>query len=352
MKITIMVGNGFDIALGIKSSYTDFYEWFCKQPSSSEAIEKMKASIAKEKTWADLELGLGQYTSNFSLENIDKFIACYENIQREIITYLNMQLVQLKNWKHTQDEIVAFSHSIWNFYDEISDQEKNKVRDVANSPINENKEYTFVSFNYTDTLEKILEYISNVNLSTWKYGEKIYAHRINKNVIHVHGTTNEFPIIGVNDETQIANKDLLKAPQFKEFVIKSETVNELGMLWHQQAEDQIEMSRFICVLGMSIGSSDTKWWQNLIQWLSQKSDRHLIIYWYEKDPPNGVSFIKQIQCVNNVKEKFLSYSKLSDENKQSLKRRIHVVINSKKFLYLPPKHVEAGTANELTSVLL
>ena len=145
---------------------------------------------------------------------------------------------------------------------------------------------------------------------------------------------------------------MLKASQFKEFVIKSETVNELGMLWHQQAEEQIEMSQFVCVLGTSLGSSDTKWWQSLIQWLSKNSVRHLIIYWYEKDPPNGVSFIKQIQCVNNVKEKFLSYSKLSVESKQTLKNRIHVVINTRKFLYLPLKHVEAENTNELTSVLL
>ena len=86
MKITFMVGNGFDIGLGIESSYIAFYNWYCKRPSKEEHIQMFKKDImndmsrdipADEKTWADFELGLGEYTANFTKETVYKFIVCY-----------------------------------------------------------------------------------------------------------------------------------------------------------------------------------------------------------------------------------------------------------------------------------
>lgn len=335
MKITILVGNGFDIALGIKSSYTDFYEWYCEQTSSSDAIAEMKENIRKGNTWADLELGLGEYTAFFNQESVNDYIECYDDIQNNIITYLRMQSKVFDSSVYSSYAIESFGRSVWNFYDEVSDQEKTTIRDQINSILSENKEFTFVSFNYTDTLEQILERIQDVNLAKWKYNSNVYVYRLNKNVIHVHGATNDFPIIGVNDDSQIVNKDLLNEPQFRQIMIKAETVNELGKLWHQQAEEQISNSRVVCILGMSLGQSDAKWWRKLVQWLRGSLNRHLIIYHYEKNPPNGISVVKQIRCVNKVKDRFLSYSDISDEQKQEIKSRIHVVINTQKFLQLP-----------------
>ena len=335
LKITIMVGNGFDMALGIKSSYTEFYKWYCKQPSPNKDIDKLKEDIENENTWADLELGLGTYTKKFDQESVDKYIECYEDIQNEIITYLGIQVDEFNIDAYSQTMIDSFSHSIWNFYDEVSDQEKNAIKDQINSVLTENKEFTFISFNYTNALEQILERIQDVNLSTWKYNSNVYAYRLNKNVIHVHGTTTDYPILGVNDDSQITNRALLSSPQFREIVIKPETVNELGKLWHQQAEAQISASRVVCIMGMSLGKSDARWWRKLVKWLKESQSRHLIIYQYEKDPPNGISAIKQIRYVNGAKDKFLSYSDISDEEKKAIKTRIHVVINTQKFLRLP-----------------
>ena len=37
MRITFLIGNGFDISCGIRSSYGDFYKWYCKQDKSDKA---------------------------------------------------------------------------------------------------------------------------------------------------------------------------------------------------------------------------------------------------------------------------------------------------------------------------
>ena len=174
--------------------------------------------------------------------------------------------------------------------------------------------------------------------ATWTHGPSTYGYKINKKVHHVHGTIDEFPVLGVNDVSQIANQQLLDVPQFKEYMVKADTITALGLRWHSIAETQISQSRIVCLYGMSLGASDAKWWRKLAQWLLADSGRHLILYWYMRKAPNRISSIRQLQTVDLVKEKFLAYSEnLSDADKQKIKSRIHVVINTKNFLSLDKK---------------
>ena len=46
MNVTFLVGNGFDIGLGLKTRYSDFYEEYCKaDKADSEAITKFKRTL-------------------------------------------------------------------------------------------------------------------------------------------------------------------------------------------------------------------------------------------------------------------------------------------------------------------
>ena len=117
-------------------------------------------------------------------------------------------------------------------------------------------------------------------------------------------------------------------------------------MWYEQAEKVITDSRFVCVLGMSLGESDARWWSFLVDWLKKSSSKHIIIYWFEKNPPNNISTRRQLQCMNKVKDLFLSYSNLSEQEQENLKPRIHVVINTKKFLKLEKKEKEIAFVSE------
>lgn len=350
MKITVLLGNGFDVSLGIKSSYGDFYKWYYGKPSDIKHIQDFRNAIKKdilsdipddEKTWADFELGLGKYTENFTKETVDQFIDCLDDAQANIRQYLLEQEATFDIAHCTEASKVAFQKSLWNFYDEISDLEKGPMRGSLNAVPNEDREISFITFNYTDTLERILRVIPEGSLSTWKHGSSVYGYKLNRNILHVHGTTERFPVLGVNDESQIANKELLNTPQFKEMLVKAENVRALGMLWHNQAEEQISNSRVVCILGMSLGATDAKWWRKLVQWLKADGNRHIILYWFEKNPPNGISTVKQLQTVDGAKNKLLSYTeKLSANEISTLKSRIHVVINTSKYLRLKKKPKE------------
>lgn len=349
MRITVLLGNGFDVSFGIKSSYGDFYKWYCDKPSNIPHIQAFRNAIKEDilkdvpddqKTWADFEVGLGQYTKNFTKETVDQFLECLDDAQAHIREYLLEQETAFGISKCTDESIQLFRKSLWDFYHEVSDLEKIPITTMLNNTPNQDREIAFVTFNYTDTLERILVAIPDEPLSTWKHGSSFFAYKLNRNILHVHGTTDSFPVLGVNDETQIANKELLETPQFKEMLIKAENVRALGMLWHNQAEELISNSRVVCILGMSIGSTDAKWWRKLVQWLKADGNRHIVLYWYEKNPPNGISTIKQLQTVDGAKNRLLSYTdKLSESDISALKNRIHVVINTTRYLRLEKKPV-------------
>lgn len=336
-----MIGNGFDVSLGIKSSYSEFYKWYCDQPSELEHIEEFKKSIQDdmnrdvpddEKTWADFEVGLGQYTTKFTPDTVSNFLDCLDDAQANIVNYLKEQEQEFYFNEFTKNSILEFETSFLNFYEEVTDQDKITLNSVCNGVRNDDREITVVSFNYTKTLEVLFECFQTYTLASWSNNGFNHSCKLNPNIIHVHGTTSLFPIIGVNDESQVANKALLDTPQLQEVIIKAKAVNALGQLWHSQAEEQISKSKIVCIFGMSLGPTDAKWWRKLSVWLKASGDRHVIIYWYEKNPPNGISIRKQLMYERNVKEKFLSYATLSEAEKDSLKNRIHVIINTNKFL--------------------
>lgn len=347
MKITVLLGNGFDVSLGIKSSYGDFYKWYYDKPTDIKHIQDFRNAIKEdilsdipddEKTWADFELGMGKYTENFTKETVGQFLECLDDAQENIRKYLLEQESLFDITQCTDKSIAALKKSIWNFYDEITDREKAEIKSMLDNIAGQDREISFITFNYTYTLERIFKVIPEDVLAKWQHSNREYAYKLNRNVLHVHGTTESFPVLGVNDESQIANKELLDTPQFKEMLVKAQNVHALGKLWHNQAEEEISNSRVVCILGMSLGATDAKWWRKLVQWLKADVHRHIVLYWYEKNPPNGISTVKQLRAVDGAKNKLLSYTeKLSTNEVSTLKNRIHVVINTSKYLRLEKK---------------
>lgn len=43
MKISVLIGNGFDIALGLKTKYTDFLAWYLEKQNGLEDVEPIKS---------------------------------------------------------------------------------------------------------------------------------------------------------------------------------------------------------------------------------------------------------------------------------------------------------------------
>lgn len=58
MNITFLVGNGFDLNLGLRTSYETFYKYYIKKEPHDLIAKFIKDDY---RLWADLELGLGEF---------------------------------------------------------------------------------------------------------------------------------------------------------------------------------------------------------------------------------------------------------------------------------------------------
>lgn len=337
MQITFLVGNGFDISCGLNTSYDDFYKWYCKQEESelSHVNAFRKAIDLNKENWADFEEALGQYTKHFTVDTIQQFIECYEDASKRLMEYLQQESNRFEE-EIIEEELEKFRIGLKNFYFELRPTEKQSIIELINShKQHENITMSFISFNYTYTLDHCVKRITNVPLDNWNNssGHK-FKFVINPNVIHAHGSLSRNPVFGVNDESQIANKELLSVPDFASLMIKPKCVKELCETWHDEIDALIDSSNIICIYGMSMGITDTIWFTKIMKWLNGNESRHVILYWHTKQPSDNVSNVRYFANRRRAREKIAFYSNLDHINLESLSQRIHVIENTKEVLQM------------------
>ena len=142
---------------------------------------------------------------------------------------------------------------------------------------NEDYIYCYITFNYTNILDRIVQLYGSVSdsrvIATHICSGISKSNRIGK-IIHIHGTTNEEMILGVNDESQVDN-DALKADSiFLDTLIKKRMNYSIGQRKTENAISVIKDSHIVCIFGMSIGNTDKMWWEELINWLKTNEKKY------------------------------------------------------------------------------
>ena len=267
MKTLFIIGNGFDINLGLPTGYQDFYNYYLKQPSSSEQISSLKKHLKIERynTWADLELGLGDYTKNLATEED------IEIILHDLSDYLKAYLLEVS------DSFTPLSTFADQFFRDLAQPYRSlpggMSRAVASFcasqglPIN----IDVVSFNYTDVLEKLIR-AGRVNASLpMIIGENVILTSIR----HIHMTVHDLDIIlGVNDETQIKN-DALRTDRVKTLMVKPYVNDQLETLIDEECLALINGADLICLFGVSLGETDAMWWEAIGNHIEKTSSKLL-----------------------------------------------------------------------------
>ena len=338
MDITFLVGNGFDLSLGYKTSYKDFYKFYLKQPNNSEhkqAIAFLKNSIKKDlkkglKHWSDFESGLGRFTKKYPFECSD-YLASYN----DAIKCLNTYLSKIRNKKIDFNSITEMQwdeirKNLCLFYLGPNEQDNTFFNNLKRDEQNHGNQFVFhfVSFNYTNYLDEYIEKIAQKPLETWKNSSGDRKHSVEKKVFHVHGPLSEHPIMGVSKEEQILNPDFLKDEELCTVLIKKRAIEEIGSQRYSTVNNTIEKSRIVCLWGLSIGASDDYWWTNICNWLGSDPNRYLYIFEHTDDPPNPLFVSEEYEKKRKVAYRMLNYSKFTDNEKKSLLKRIYVSFNN------------------------
>lgn len=325
MNVLYILGNGFDLAMGLKTSYPDFYKYLEKL-TGSELLEKMKDEIkADKKNWSDMEEAFGKYTLNLNSQN--ELGDLYKDLTLCLQDYLMLEQKQFNpTYEQQKSFIIEFSSPVDSFI---------KGTDIQkfNSMILKNSDYHFnvVSFNYTDTLEKLLDYDEN---KEWK--ATLRSGTMGR-IVHVHGVLGDSIIFGVDNTRQIANISFKRKRDATDLLIKKNSIEVLKSQDYEIFEKLITEANLIILYGVSLGLTDKSWWRKIKDELSNREDLRLVVHVFS---PNSDHRTKQFAGHDEriferlfVERSGLQFKKLPEE----LKDKVIFTVNSKAFKLRPQK---------------
>ncbi len=310
MNITYLIGNGFDINLGLKTSYHDFYEYYKEQPSNSEKITKFKNEIADNiALWSDLEEKFGEYCKNF--KTFDEFDEVFADLYEKLETYI----------KEIDDNLIIDDTHSDMYLDYLRHpetfllpEEIGKIRQALGSV-----EQLFINihtFNYTSCLKHILGSLENTRIT----------------IKHIHGIINNTVIFGLNDLTQVDNEALRLDDDFANHLIKPTVNKEMKRGVNVKCINDLRQSSVICTFGLSFGNTDKMWWESIGNLLLNSTvTQYLIIFEKGEIFEGSTSKFKYLSKSKKIKDKFLSKTKLNYSQKARVKEQIFVAYNTGMF---------------------
>ncbi len=326
MNITFLIGNGFDLNLGLKTLYKHFlHEYIEDSSNDSNIIKEFKESILKDiELWSDAEKTFGQYTSKYSgADGLEAFLECHMDFCMKLGKYLKMQECRLYE---SVDPLMGklFLESLKGLTLGFREEQTTQLNNAFNL-FSGGYKYNFISFNYTETIDRCIVSAKNIPkaLGTRIFSNSRYENSFGQ-LIHVHGYTNRDMALGVNDESQILNSQLFEdvseedlAPIIKRLTNK---INEQRI--DEKTLALLNNSDFIYIYGMSIGDTDRIWWERICDLMKKKPNVRVIIHQY--DAPNEGIFLRGFRKYEReIRSRFASYSK--DETIiTSIMDRVHI----------------------------
>lgn len=292
MNILYILGNGFDKAQGMATSYPEFYQYLMKNKGSIH-LEQLKKDINENtELWSDMEEALGKFTSQiFDASNFDDL---YFELSERLQKYLkneedNYNPSDQQKEKFIKDFINPFQ------YIETTDTTNFIKLLTEKRPVGypDTQDISVITFNYTNTLERLLPNDIVGESNNYSNSYAIDSSHFLHNIIHIHGQLGDSIIIGVDNEEQIANEQFRSNPDIKDLLVKEQSNSVMGNTRQAQCERLIKNADVILLYGVSLGTTDAHWW-NLIREMFEKKDLHIIQHLYKENYIEVPSTRKQL----------------------------------------------------------
>lgn len=327
MNILYILGNGFDKAMGMATSYPEFYRYLIENVNEgSQLLERMKQSIKEDKRlWSDMEIALGEFTA--ITDNVDEFYEFYYELSELLQKYLK---IENNKFTPTEQQKNKFQSDFINVGKYLGQLDKVRFNDLISKNSIITKDINVITLNYTGTLENIL------SISPYNTRKEFNNNIILRNVIHVHGRLGDSIIIGVDNETQIKNETLRNNDDVKEIMVKIESNVSMKETRQIECEKLIKEANVIVLFGVSLGETDSMWWRLIGKNLVER--KNLIIIKHIYNP--GVITLTQRQRIGKVereeREYMLQRMEINKENQISnIKERLFFTINEPVFTVHP-----------------
>lgn len=320
MNILYFIGNGFDLNIGMKTKYSDFYNYYKKIDSKDEIIKQLKNEILNDyKNWADLELALGSYTTNLNSEY--EFDILFEDILKNLAEYLESEEGQFDFNNFKKEKLYNY---LCQPEDSLLKADSNDIKTFKNDWSKINWSIEIITFNYTKTLEKIL----NKTSSSLQIGIHHQNAIILKDIEHLHGFIDDRMIMGVNDTSQISNENFHENRNILEAFVKSNCNKAQKHTIDDVCKTKINSAHLICIFGSSIGDTDNCWWELIGERL--KKGTRLILFTRGDEINKRIGY-KNARTERIMKNYFLNKTTLTAEEKLKVENNIYIGVNTNMF---------------------
>ena len=355
INIMALFGNGVDIQLmeylksPYQTSYQNFYNYLCyKNFDKDNMIFKKMTEDKKDnekdpnikKNWSDFENSLIEIFNQSGWLDVEKLAKDFTQFQIEFSNFLNEIIIpnMLARLGNDSTEKGIALNSFTRFLGDLDTKNFNKLAFPRKTKHYSLFNWEILNFNYTSMLDNILlldkgqfdphphkfadrqiQFYPNpdgtpidlpgwgMDLETkeWSQGYYLVDSRLNEetnyssylmsNINHPHGYQNvpKSMLFGFDNEEQIKNKK-------KRFLAKK----FLKPYWAQndkRYKSYFNDTHLFIIYGMSIGSSDFWWWNNILNSLLE-TYAELIIYNYNSNKESDSDTINRfINAATNEK---------------------------------------------------
>ena len=337
MNVLYLIGNGFDLRLGLPTRYADFLEYYKGQTpqlgsgrsQQEEAIQKYKERLFSEmaereergeEQWKDLEIALGEFTTAFG-DDADGFCDFYEDMNRSLEAYLS----QSNSFEPTPEEVEKFREDLTYPYRYFKPREEKELRALT---LARAWYIDVISFNYTSSFELLCQ--DALLVGERYYPEGYSGHPvIYQGVKHVHGSLGEGGILlGVDYGEQITNEQYRKNDDVADLLLKPQANEGRGTLVDEECLSLIAGADVICLFGLSLGPTDQMWWTAIKKRFLDNPEVILLYYHYDPAADSALKFDRRKE--RQARQHLIKALGL-EGNQKEYDDRIFVAINSDMF---------------------
>ncbi len=265
-KRLYIIGNGFDIFHGIKSKYSDFKDFVKKQ--NRNLFDALEEYFNSDELWADFEETLAYIDMDKIVDDASDFLISYaaedwsdayhHDYQYEIRRVINIVTVDLKK---------IFTR--WVLELDIPTSKKLPLP----------KSSTYLTFNYTKTLEKNYQ-IPSANI--------VYIHNkaVDENSTLILGHSRQpTQKISFNEEIDMEDEDVRIAEGHQilnNYFLRTYKNTETIISEKQSFFNQIKNIDEIYVFGHSISTVDQKYFEKILSVVSKNATWTVSYYGHEQ----------------------------------------------------------------------
>ncbi len=306
MKLTYLIGNGFDIALGLNTRYSDFVGFLINDlqeylhpamPGVTELDFKNASWLLnqikehRQEFWSDAELAFGALPFKQEWANVEDVVRfSHQRFQSGMKKWLAKELKRINLAKSELEDLSSMFiiNCVTGWFPGATRGQisrflpKDENRDADNAAI----ELNFVTFNYTDIIERLIDTRRGDIFNFKHYNRGISV--MMGDVCHVHGVCLQESlantlIFGVNDANQITDPNAKDNVEVMARIIKQEYQGYADTGRMEVAREIISNSDYIITYGLSFGATDKIWWDTLLEFVRDSSKRLIVCPYMTKD---------------------------------------------------------------------